>query len=278
MPWGLGLRTRGARGALPSAGALPARGALGLPSLGAAAGFAVVLRAISSLPVSGRTLPPRPCAGFLQRFISTPPLFPIHSEGWLFPAGGTHNPVMARPWTKLKWWTPDRVARLVGGVVFVGALVLLLLPATAPYPMHPVSRATSETTVHSVQVTHPNGIDTNTITDTNTIARPSENPSFFAKTFDNVAGVIVVRLALAALAAFIAGAFVQRLLLANFAVKIGPSGLELGDVSASTAEAVKGLREAMKALETQTKAKTDGLERTLQHLENALKEVQQGSK
>jgi len=85
---------------------LPARGALGLPSLGAAAGFAVVLRAISSLPVSGRTLPPRPYAGFLQRFISTPPLFPIHSEGWLFPAGATHNPVVARPSTKLNRWRP----------------------------------------------------------------------------------------------------------------------------------------------------------------------------
>src|SRR5437764_9389934 len=99
-----------------------------------------------------------------------------------FPTQATNNPDMAkRPaWTKLKWWKPDRVARLIGGIVFGGAIVLLLTPATAPYPTHPASRTSTETTVHSVEVTHPNGTDTNKVTDTQTREQPAESPGLIA--------------------------------------------------------------------------------------------------
>lgn len=105
---------------------------------------------------------------------------------------------------------------------------------------------------------------------------PSENQGLLAKTFDNVASVIVMRVALAALAAFVAGAFVQRLLLADFAVKVGPSGIEIGDVSKNSSRSVEELRELVHDLSSQTKAKTTQLTDTLGELQRVVAEFRQG--
>ena len=58
-------------------------------------------------------------------------------------------------------------------------------------------------------------------------------------------GFVLARLAAVALAAFLAGAVVQRLFLAQFAIKIGP--VELGELSDTTREGLAAVRQRLES-------------------------------
>ena len=70
-------------------------------------------------------------------------------------------------------------------------------------------------------------------------------------------GLLLVRIGVVALAAFLAGAVVQRTLLGNFALKLGP--LEIPELKRAAEESERALGEIQSQLKTQTEATEEAM-------------------
>jgi hypothetical protein len=168
-------------------------------------------------------------------------------------------------------WTPDRVARLTGGVVFLAGLFLVLLPATAPYPVARKDVAAKRTTTRSLETQASTPVQTTKAVESVTSELPATDESIFERTFDNKGSIVVLRIGLAALAAFIAGALTQRVLLANFSIKIGPGGLEFSEVAEVASESF----EKVSAVVTKLSNKTKGIDAAVKELKEAVSQLEQ---
>lgn len=143
----------------------------------------------------------------------------------------------------LRRWA-DLTSRLVGAVIFVvGAILLILTPVRAPDTSRSTSTektVTQEVTAQSSPSAKAESHGSKSSNSTVTKEVPKDL-GLVKEAFTNRTGIILIRLGLAALAAFIAAAFVQRLILARFALKISATGIELEPVELQDAsEIVEG--------------------------------------
>ncbi|MFN2641136.1 MAG: hypothetical protein ABR548_04460 [Actinomycetota bacterium] len=148
----------------------------------------------------------------------------------------------------------DWASRIIGAVVFgLGAAWLIATPVR-PFATEP-ARTTMRTSAHETmrQSQSPSAPVTFSKSSDVTVAKETPRATTFVdEIFTNRASVILMRLALAALAAFVSSAFAQRLILSQFALKIGPSGLELGpleDISDTLQTRLVDLEESTKEFE-----------------------------
>ena len=130
----------------------------------------------------------------------------------------------------------DRWSRAAAVLVLALGLVVVVVPALwhggslfdDPYVV-------PQTEVREL-VTRADGSTTTTVT-----AREAER-SLVERAL-GVSGLVLLRLGVVALAAFLAGAVVQRTLLANFALKLGP--LEVPDIARTTESALEKIEEQL---------------------------------
>jgi hypothetical protein len=131
-----------------------------------------------------------------------------------------------------------------GAVLAIGAL-LILAPAVWHLGAVAEDPFTSPRTTVRVVKTAPGG--DKTVTETTSDA----NRSFLERSLA-AGGLLLLRIGIVALSAFLAGAVVQRTLLGDFALKLGP--LELPDVKRAAAASEQALKAIEERLEKQTKA------------------------
>jgi hypothetical protein len=139
----------------------------------------------------------------------------------------------------------NKWAQIAAVAVLAVGLILVLLPAIAHLrAVFEDPFASPRTTVRVVK-TEPGGAQTVTETTSDT------SRSFLEKSLA-AGGLLLLRLGIVALAAFLAGAVVQRILLANFALKLGP--LEVPDIKRAAAASEEALRAIEDRLGKQARA------------------------
>lgn len=127
----------------------------------------------------------------------------------------------------------NKWARIAAVAIGAVGLVLVLLPAIGHVgAIFEDPFASPRTTVRVVK-TEPGGAET--VTETTSDA----SRTFLEKSLA-AGGLLLLRLGIVALAAFLAGAVVQRILLANFALKLGP--LEVPEIKRAAAASEDALR------------------------------------
>jgi hypothetical protein len=133
----------------------------------------------------------------------------------------------------------DIVCRWVAAVVLIGGLVLVVVPIVRGsedvLKSDPFQPRTVTTTVTKMS---PKGTE-KTVT-----VRPDDD-GFVARSLGD-AGVVMVRLALVALAAFLAAAITQRVLLNQYAIEVG--GLKLPAIQRAAEKSSRGLTRVSKAI------------------------------
>lgn len=142
----------------------------------------------------------------------------------------------------------DRASRIAAVVAFVVAAVALFAwPLIRSGDLIPAgSRAT--TTTQKQTVTKPDAKKTTTTT------RTTESPgrtSMFDRALGDDEGALLLRLAALGLVTFFAGAFTQRVILANYQVALGPielPALDSEEVKATVAQVAGGLPDARVAI------------------------------
>lgn len=138
----------------------------------------------------------------------------------------------------------DRGARLAAGLVLIVGTAVVIVPAVDLRPL----RATpfeSQTVVETVVTTGPEG----------KVARKTttrEVERSFAERGLAVGGLLLLRLGIVVLAAFLAGAVVQRTLLGEFAVKLGP--IEIPEAKRTAALSERALDKVKEELARQARA------------------------
>jgi hypothetical protein len=145
--------------------------------------------------------------------------------------------VPSRPWHNMNTWldrvdraSADNAARRVATILGAITFLLLLWPTDAGENDGGVER----TTTHSVERKEgPNG--TQTVTKESTQETdPSDGGNVFTEALDSPGGALVIKAGVATLVAFLGGAAVQRILLGEFAIKVG--FVELAEVKRQDAE------------------------------------------
>lgn len=188
--------------------------------------------------------------------------------GFAFHAGGGVGPgsVSAR-WRKLdRRGRVDLIAGLIAFSVFAGATAALMIEPV-PAPPSPSEAGDTTTTTTTEEQTgqgkegSTSGGSTTTVVEELEKANPPDD-SIIGRALDNDAGVIILRLGIAALAGFVAGLLAQRVLLGKYGVKL-PLGLgefgEIGEASTGrTQKEVEGdpkLRSEVKAAQQHKRGK-----------------------
>jgi methyl-accepting chemotaxis protein len=166
-------------------------------------------------------------------------------------------------------------ARLVAVAVFMLAASLLLIPSLAPFTLP----GRASTRVVTEVVAGPGGTTTRTV---RTAEGPDGPSGVVAGSIDNVAGIVVIRLGLALLTAFLAAALAQRIWMGDLSVKVGPSGVELPAAAEATDRTTETVRRLMatvaqmgQTLESQGRA-IDLLARDTEAVTRSLARLQRG--
>ncbi|HUP24990.1 MAG TPA: hypothetical protein VNB06_18875 [Thermoanaerobaculia bacterium] len=169
------------------------------------------------------------------------------------------------------------------GIVLVAALALVLVPTLGhagelldnPFERTEESTVTKVTTgdTPSTKETTSTGATPGTSTETTTTGKKTETTTTVAPADDSLfvtalgnGGLLLVRLGIALLTAFVAAAAVQRAILGRFGVKVGPVEIaELPEIAAQGLEALKDivskLEARIKALEERARTAADVTER-----------------
>lgn len=134
------------------------------------------------------------------------------------------------------------LAAVVAGVVFLGALLLLAIYGTGADLNGPVTKTTSSTKTVPTAAGKP----IVTMTHAHESTDPAPDRSLLGRAFGTGAAPIVLQILLAGVAAFASGALVQRVMLGEYGITLGPVSLPaLPPVSVEAAEkAVDLIRES----------------------------------
>jgi hypothetical protein len=146
--------------------------------------------------------------------------------------------------------TADRAARWAAAVVLIVGLTVVVFPAL----LHPGELWSnpfdpSQTTLREI-TTLPYGTQIQKVT-------TSEADRSFIERALSSGGLLLARIGAVALAAFLAGAVVQRTVLANFALKMGP--LELPETKRTAAASEEALEAVQGDLALQAQATKDSM-------------------
>lgn len=159
---------------------------------------------------------------------------------------------------RLGGWKVDQLARALGQagafLVLVISLVLVVTPAVAALPSvlseDPFKPHQVVTTVDKSTYDSGSGVTTKETTTTNTEA----SEDLLTRSLSS-GGLLLLRIAVAGLAAFLAGAVIQRAVLGRFDIKVGPIELsELGKAAEAASGGIEKLSRRFTEVEKGLKA------------------------